>query len=106
LNGEITVKVSAPEGAKFRITKVYYPKPKLARYPAFGDDPVNAYEGIVRIPIEVLLPGAARGRANVSVRLRYQLCANSEGRCYPPKTELLSTTVSIVPRSKELSAAR
>src|SRR5262245_53689102 len=66
LHGEVTVEVTPADGAKYKIVKIDYPKGTMSKYPAFGDEEMNSYEGIVKIPVQVKLPKGTKGKYKLS----------------------------------------
>lgn len=93
-NGELIVTVASVSKG-FRAT---FPPGQLKKFP--GLDEANVYEGMVRIPFQLPIPKGAKGKFNFTVQMRTQLCSNSEGQCYPPKTETLKGSVTINPGTK------
>ena len=94
---ELTVLVTVPAGAKYKLAKIAYPAGKMVKYPGF-EEPVLAYEGTVKIPVQVQLPKGAKGKVVVKLQVRTQVCSNTEGACYPPKTETVSANVTVSPK--------
>lgn len=60
------------------------PEPRLERYP-FSPQPVSVFTGDFKARLKFrILPGAPKGMAKLTGKLRYQAC--NEKMCLPPRT--------------------
>lgn len=76
------------------VSDVVYPPGKEKRF-AFSDEPLNVYEGKVRIRFRLSVPATWRGRTiRVRASVTFQPCTDEV--CYPPRT----TTIVINARVK------
>lgn len=75
------------EGAGFRAGNLQMPDGEKHTDPYFG--PVETYRG----RLEALLPGTATAAGQVTLKVRYQGCADA-GVCYPPQTRTLQVALA------------
>lgn len=70
--------------AEASVSDVVYPPGKEKRF-AFSEEPLNVYEGKVRIRFRLSVPASHKGKA-VSIRasVTFQPCTDEV--CYPPRT--------------------
>lgn len=92
---QIPVAVLPQDGAKYKLLRVDYPKGLTKRYPGFGDELMNTYEGKVRIPVAVQLPKGGKGKYTLALKVRAQVCSNTQAQCYRPQTDVVSATIII-----------
>lgn len=100
-----TLRIQAPEG--WPEARVDYPAPIRYRF-AFAEEPLDVYEGRVRIFVEQPLPaGAAPGEVALAATLRYQAC--DDRQCLPPVERRAEATLIVgaagEPANAELFAA-
>ena len=91
---EIPVAVKV-DGKEFKVLKVAYP-PGIDANVAGGQDATKAYEGLVKIPVTLLVP-AKVGVKNLKVTVSYQLC--DESSCFPPDEVSKVVKVNVVKKA-------
>nr|ART38238.1 F326 [uncultured bacterium] len=80
------------EGAGFKAGELQMPDGEKHTDPYFG--PVETYRG----RLDALLPGTAAAAGQVTLKVRYQGCADA-GVCYPPQSRTLQVAVAAAPAS-------
>ncbi|MBC8066463.1 MAG: hypothetical protein H7Y17_16655 [Chlorobia bacterium] len=88
---EIPVSVKI-DGKEFKVVKIAYPAGVEAKVGG-SDKPTKAYEGVVKIPITLIVPTKVGGR-NLKVIVGYQQC--DESTCFPPGDIVATVKVNVV----------
>jgi hypothetical protein len=91
----ITVEVLAPEGSKYKLTQVTYPKGESKTYPGLGDEVALVYEGAIKIPVQISMPKGTKDRFAFKLNVRVQMCTNEGGTCFPPQTIALAGSLKV-----------
>lgn len=78
---------SATKGVTLKSIK--YPKGDPIKV-AGEDAPVMVYEGLIKIPVVLVMPKKA-GKVDLSLKVKYQQC--NESACYPPAEEKVASSI-------------
>jgi DsbC/DsbD-like thiol-disulfide interchange protein len=85
-----TVKLS---GTGVKIGGISYPRGANRKF-EFTENPINVYEGTVRIPFSVTVPASFSGDVvRLRATVKYQACTNEV--CYPPKSKEITITAKV-----------
>lgn len=87
----IPLTISAKQGAE--LLKADYPKGQIKVFSNIGPEPTGVYEGNLRIPIALKLPGKVNPKHNIILNVLIQMCDDTA--CYLPQNHTLTETISI-----------